>query len=156
MKLGRTGISLAALALWTSWGQQPLEFPHDKHVVKGLECIDCHSRVDTRAEAGMPSVRKCMLCHRLIGKDQPGVKRLQEYAKEKREIPWVRVYRFEPEAHVKFQHAPHIWARIACKTCHGEVEKMTVAQPVVQHTMGTCLTCHRQNSATTDCAACHY
>ena len=26
----------------------------------------------------------------------------------------------------------------------------------VTHTMGTCLTCHRQNKAPEDCATCHY
>ena len=142
--------------MWAAWGQQPLEFPHNKHVAKGLECVDCHITVDTAAGAGIPSVRQCMMCHRLISTGKPGVKQLQQYAKQGREIPWVRVYSFEPEAHVKFQHAPHIWAKIECKTCHGDVAGMTVARPVVEHTMGTCLTCHRQHNASQDCAACHY
>ncbi len=121
-----------------------------------MACIDCHSRVDTRAEAGLPSVRKCMLCHRTIAKDKPGVQALRQYAEQKHEIPWVRVYGFEPEAQVKFRHAPHIWAKIECRTCHGAVEKMTVAQPAVKHNMGTCLACHRERKASTECIACHF
>ena len=147
---------IAVLSMRAAWGQQPLEFPHNKHVAKGLECVDCHITVDTAAQAGIPSVRKCMLCHRLISTRKPGVKQLQQYAKRGREIPWARVYSFEPEARVKFQHAPHIWAKIECKTCHGDVAAMTVVRPVVEHNMGTCLTCHRQHNASQDCAACHY
>jgi hypothetical protein len=135
---------------------QPIEFPHNKHILRGLECIDCHSNVDSGAEAGIPSVRKCMLCHTKLFNKGPGVQQVLSYAKQKREIPWQRVYGFEPGAAVKFQHAPHIWAKIECKTCHGDVANMTVVQPVVSHNMGTCLTCHRQNHATQDCAACHY
>ena len=136
--------------------QQPIEFPHDRHVAKGLECIDCHSRVDTRSEAGMPSVRKCMLCHEKVATDGPGVKILRQYAEKKREVPWVRVYQFTKAAHVKFRHAPHVRAGIDCATCHGEVSGMTVVTAQVDHTMGTCLSCHRQKQASEDCAACHY
>jgi hypothetical protein len=151
----RSGIVIAS-AWFASLAQQPLDFPHNTHTAAGLQCIDCHIRVDTRAEAGLPSVRKCMLCHTKIAADKPGVKALRKYAEQGREIPWVRVYGFEPGANVKFQHAPHIRAKVECRTCHGEVERMTVAQPVVRHTMGTCITCHRQQNATTDCVACHF
>jgi hypothetical protein len=136
--------------------QQPLDFPHSKHVAAGLECIDCHTGVDSRTEAGIPSVRKCMLCHATIAADKPGVGALRRYAEQRREIPWVRVYAFEGAAQVKFHHAAHIRAKVECRTCHGEVERMSVAQRVVRHTMGTCVTCHRKHNATTDCIACHY
>jgi len=152
--LGRTGITL--LVGVSVWGQQPIEFPHNKHIAKGLECVDCHITVDSGAAAGIPSVRKCMLCHRLIATDKPQVKQLQRYAEEGREIPWVRINRFEPEAHVKFRHAPHIWAKVECKSCHGDVANMTVAEPAVQHSMGRCVACHRQRGASQDCAACHF
>lgn len=136
-------------------GRQPIEFPHDKHVARGMECIDCHSRADTRAEAGIPSIRKCMFCHKTLFPKGAGVKQVQEYSARRIEAPWVRVYGFEQSALVKFQHAPHVRSGVECKTCHGEVEKMTVAQPVVKHTMGTCITCHRQRNASTECSACH-
>ena len=153
-----TGLGgLAACLSFTAFAQQPLDFPHNKHIASGLECIDCHTHVDSKAEATLPSVRKCMLCHtKVVAADTPAIRQLRHYAEQGREIPWVRVYGFEPEAHVKFQHAPHIWAKVECKTCHGEVAGMKTAQPVVKHNMGTCLTCHRQNKASTDCAACHF
>ena len=135
---------------------QPIVFPHNRHMALGLDCLDCHSTADTRAAAGMPSVRKCMLCHEKMATDKPGVKQVREYAARKIEIPWERVYSFSPAALVKFRHAPHYQAKIDCTTCHGEVAKATVAERAVKHTMGACVSCHRQKKATDDCAACHY
>ncbi|HKW96847.1 MAG TPA: cytochrome c3 family protein [Bryobacteraceae bacterium] len=151
-----TGIGLLAAGIALAAAVQPIAFPHNKHAAKGLECTDCHITADTGSAAGMPSVRKCMLCHRMVATKGPGVQKLLQYAKAKREVPWERVYGFEAGAEVKFQHAPHIRAKIECKTCHGEVEKMTVAQRAVRQTMGRCLNCHRERHATEDCAACHY
>lgn len=135
---------------------QPIAFPHKTHMQLGLQCIDCHSGADIRADAGLPSVRKCMLCHAKLGKEKPEVQKVTSYAKKDIEIPWVRVYGFSPEAHVKFRHAPHYRAGISCSTCHGDLTKATVAERTVTHNMGTCLTCHRQKHASEDCAACHY
>ena len=81
--IGLAALACLAICPPSSRGQQqPIEFPHDRHVAKGLECIDCHSRVDTRAEAGMPSVRKCMLCHEKVATDGPGVQILRQYAEK--------------------------------------------------------------------------
>ena len=136
--------------------QQPIDFPHDKHIEQGLDCIDCHSHADTGAAATLPSVSKCMLCHEKVAVEGAGVKALREYAERKREVPWVRVYGFARTAHVKFRHAPHARAKIECSRCHGQVATMTVATRAVTHNMGTCVSCHRENNADDDCAACHY
>jgi hypothetical protein len=136
--------------------QQPIAFPHNKHVRLGMACTDCHSGADTRAAADIPSVQKCMLCHAKLIPNDPEVKKVAAYAAKGVEIPWVRVYGFLPEAHVKFRHAPHYQAGIACATCHGDMTKATVAEVAVTHNMGTCLTCHRQKNATQDCVACHF
>ncbi|MFZ0588950.1 MAG: cytochrome c3 family protein [Bryobacteraceae bacterium] len=135
---------------------QPISFPHDTHMKLGLDCLDCHIGADTRDAAGIPSVEKCMLCHAKLARDKPEVKKVIEYAKKNVEIPWERVYDFSPNAHVKFRHAPHYQAGVPCATCHGDLTKATVAERTVTHNMGTCLTCHRQNHASEDCAACHY
>ena len=104
----------------------------------------------------MPSVRKCMLCHERLATDKPEVKKVRGYATRGVEIPWERVYGFIPAALVRFRHAAHYRANIDCATCHGDVGSGTVAVLAVRHTMGTCLSCHRQRQATQDCAACHY
>ncbi len=135
---------------------QPIAYSHKQHLALGLECLDCHSSADTSAAATLPSVRKCMLCHAKVAASNPEIRKLAAFAANHREIPWQRVYGFPPEALVKFPHAPHVRASIACDRCHGDMTKATTAELQVKHTMGTCLGCHRQYKATEDCAACHY
>ena len=53
-------------------------------------------------------------------------------------------------------HAAHIRAKIDCATCHGDMTQATTAERLVKHTMGTCLSCHRQYKASEDCATCHF
>ena len=152
----------AAAVLWligictTSFAAQPVEFPHNTHLKLGLACIDCHTGADIRADAGLPSVTKCMLCHAKLARNKPEVKKVIAYADKKEEIPWQRVYSFSTNAHVKFRHAPHYRANISCATCHGDLTKATVATRAVSFTMGTCVSCHRQRNASQDCATCHY
>ena len=121
-----------------------------------MQCIDCHIGADIRDTAGIPSVQKCMLCHAKLAIKKPEVQKIIRYANKDIEIPWVRVYGFSPDAHVKFRHAPHYQAGITCSSCHGDLTKATVAERTVNHTMGSCLTCHRQKRASEDCAACHF
>jgi len=156
LRPGWRSIWLAMLLGATGLARQPVAFPHNTHMKLGLECVDCHIGADTRAEAGIPSVRKCMLCHAKLAREKPEVQKVISYANRNIEIPWERVYGFSTDAHVKFRHAPHYQAGIGCSTCHGDLTKATVAERVVTHNMGTCLTCHRQKHASQDCAACHY
>jgi hypothetical protein len=154
--LGRLTVLALLAGLAVEAQQQPIAFPHNTHLKMGLDCIDCHIGADTRAAAGIPSVTKCMLCHAKLGRDKPEVKKVIQYANRKIEIPWRRVYFFDTSAHVQFKHAPHYRAGVPCATCHGDMTKATVARNVVNHNMGSCLTCHRQNNASQDCATCHY
>ena len=150
-------VPMLALVAATALGQkQPVQFPHNTHLKLGLACIDCHTGADIRADAGLPSVTKCMLCHAKLAREKPEVKKVIAYADKNEEIPWQRVYGFSSNAHVRFRHAPHYRADIGCSTCHGDMTKATVAQRAVNFTMGTCVSCHRQRSASQDCAACHY
>ncbi len=146
-------LTLAAPAVPTS---QPTAYSHKQHLALGLACLDCHISANTGAAATIPSVRKCMLGHARLATGKPEVKKLAAYASSGREIPWERVYGFPREALVKLQHAPHFRAHIGCATCHGDMTQATTAQPLVRHTMGTCLSCHRQYKAPEDCTACHY
>ncbi len=148
-----TIISVAASALRA---EQPIAYSHKIHIEHGLQCLDCHSGADTGARATIPSVSKCMLCHAKIATDNAQVKKVAEFAAARREIPWERVYGFDPGALVKFRHAPHIRAGVQCARCHGDMTQAATAQPLVKHNMGTCLSCHRQNHASEDCATCHY
>jgi Cytochrome c7 and related cytochrome c len=136
--------------------QQPIPFPHKTHIAKKAVCADCHESADKGPVAGIPSVKTCMICHSQIATDKPLIKQVTAYADKGVEIPWQRVYGFTHEAHVRFQHAPHIRANVDCAVCHGDVASQTVAERVVDHNMGFCVNCHRQKNASNDCLTCHY
>jgi hypothetical protein len=136
--------------------RQPIPFPHKTHIAKKAVCTDCHETVEKGPIAGIPSVKTCMICHDQIATDRPLIKQVASYSQKGVEIPWQRVYGFTHEAHVRFQHAPHIRANVDCAACHGDVANQTVAERVVDHTMGFCVNCHRQKGASNDCLTCHY
>jgi hypothetical protein len=135
---------------------QPIPFPHKTHIAKQAQCTDCHETVERGPVAGIPSVKTCMICHSQIATDRPLIKEVTSYSEKGIEIPWQRVYGFTHEAHIRFNHAPHIRANVDCATCHGDVGAMTVAERAVDHTMGFCVNCHRQKNAPNDCLTCHY
>jgi hypothetical protein len=136
--------------------QQPIAYSHKLHISKGLACLDCHIGTDVQAAATIPSVTKCMLCHAKLAKDKSEIKKIAAYSDKGQDIPWVRVYGFEPNALVKFQHAPHVKKGVQCSTCHGDMTVADTAQRLVKHNMGTCIACHRANKASDDCSTCHY
>jgi hypothetical protein len=136
---------------------QPIPFPHQRHIEKKAVCTDCHETVEKGPIAGIPSVKTCMICHSQIATDKPLIKQITtQYADKGIEIPWQRVYGFTHEAHVRFNHAPHIRASVDCATCHGDLSKQTVAERSVDHSMGFCVNCHKSKNAPNDCLTCHY
>ena len=136
--------------------QQPLEFPHDTHIGKKIMCEVCHEDVATGAVAGLPSVKTCMICHEAIATDRPRIQQITAMRDKGIDLAWQRVYGFASENHVRFNHAPHIRAKVDCATCHGDLSKQTVAQRVVDHTMGFCVNCHMERQAPIDCLTCHF
>src|ERR1051326_1069441 len=97
--------------------EQPIPFPHKTHIEKGVLCVDCHETVEKGPIAGIPSVKTCMICHESMATDRPNIQKVADYAKRKVEIPWQRVYGYPLEAHVRFNHAPHIRAKVDCSNC---------------------------------------
>jgi hypothetical protein len=138
--------------------QQPIQFPHNIHTLDiGVGCDDCHPGTSRGPVAGIPSINVCMTCHEDIGDEADSrIQALRDHAKRGEDMAWQRVYGFNEEAHVRFNHAAHIRAKVECITCHGDVEQMTVAERVVDHTMGFCITCHKEKKASNDCLVCHF
>lgn len=138
--------------------QQPIDFPHKIHTIDiGVGCTDCHQGVEKGARAGIPSINICMSCHEDLGDAaDPRIQALRDHAKRNEDMAWQRVYGFNEEAHVRFNHAPHIRAKVDCATCHGDLTQMTVAERVVDHNMDFCISCHKQKGASNDCLTCHY
>ena len=139
--------------------QQPIEFPHNIHHPNeiGIECYECHTGVMRGARAGLPSVNFCMTCHETLGDaEDPRIQMLRATADRGEDLPWQRVYGFFEESHVRFNHAAHTRVGVDCATCHGDLTSMTVAERVVDHSMGFCINCHEQRGVSNECLTCHY
>jgi hypothetical protein len=133
---------------------QPIAFAHSIHAGRlGLDCLFCHEFANRSPRAGVPTVEKCLSCHRSIATDREQIKILQGYSERGEPIAWNRVHQL-PE-HVYFTHKRHIKAGLDCAACHGGVREMTLMRQVRPLTMGWCVTCHRANGASIDCATCH-
>lgn len=170
--LARVLIIIAGLTLMigTGWGlyqtqmppEQPIEFPHNRHVGLGIQCLYCHPGAWKGESAGLPTQSKCWACHQQIEKATPELEKLADYVASGQQIPWVPVA-IMPDF-VQFMHRPHIAAGLNCETCHGEIGEMTVAEPQKELNMGWCLECHIERSENnhemltklTDCTTCHY
>lgn len=134
---------------------QPLNYNHQIHVEKNnMECQYCHSGVSKSPFATVPAVETCMGCHKSILSDRPDIQKLQKHFEEKEPVIWEPVNRL-PE-HAVFTHERHIKAGVGCHSCHGQVQKMDVVEKVSSLKMGFCVSCHRDQGASTDCAVCHY
>jgi predicted CXXCH cytochrome family protein len=134
--------------------EQPVAFSHRSHAGQNqIPCLYCHVNARRSSVAGIPSVQRCMGCHKITAASKPEVQKLKEYWDRKEPIPWRKVTWMAD--FVFFQHWPHIRAEIQCQTCHGPVETMDRMQQVKVLTMKFCVSCHRQKQASIDCAVCH-
>jgi hypothetical protein len=135
---------------------QPFPFSHQIHLSKGATCTDCHTAVEQGPRAGIPGLNTCMICHSQIATDRPLIQQITEMQTKGVDLNWNRVYDYFPESHVRFEHAPHIRAKVECSTCHGNQAEQTVARRAVNMNMNFCVSCHQQRQASNDCLTCHY
>jgi hypothetical protein len=135
---------------------QPFDFSHNIHLTKGAVCTDCHAGVETGPRAGLPSINTCMICHSQIATDRPLIKQLTDLHAKGIDLEWQRVYDYPAVSHVRFEHAPHVRAKVECSTCHGNQVEQTVARRMVNMDMQFCMDCHKQRQASNDCLTCHY
>lgn len=139
--------------------EQPIAFPHNRHVGVGASCLYCHTGATLGPSAGLPGIEKCWGCHQQVQKQSPELTKLAGYVERNEAIPWVPVA-IQPEF-VHFKHNLHLNAGLQCSACHGDLTKMTVAEPQKGQNMGWCLQCHKntapeQWTKLSDCATCHY
>jgi hypothetical protein len=133
---------------------QPIPYSHKTHVALGLQCQFCHTNPDPGNLMTFPATSTCMKCHATVAKDKPAIRKLAEFAKSPKPIPWVRVY---VVLHgVEWTHRKHVDAGIKCEMCHGQVAQMdAMAEVTSVTTMAVCITCHQQGNAKTVCVTCH-
>ncbi len=132
---------------------QPVPFSHKLHAEQGIECMDCHPGAEKKRAAGLPKMKDCMLCHQTIAADSPDIKKMVMLGGQKMKFDWVRVYRV-PDF-VFFNHKRHVQAGETCETCHGPVATREVLTKEVSTNMTSCMNCHAQKGATTECYFCH-
>ena len=81
----------------------------------GVKCLDCHAIKKPGFAAGLPKDETCMACHATLKTDSQAVQKLTGYFKEKKPVPWVRVYRV-PDYEWFSHESHHKDARIACES----------------------------------------
>jgi len=142
--------------------RQPLDFNHKLHAgQRKIPCLYCHAGIDRGATGLVPSLDICMNCHASIAtKDRPKLKTLVDWYNSGKPVQWTNVH--DLPDFVRFNHRPHLAKGVACQNCHGPVESMTVVEQWAPLTMGWCVNCHRDSTATgrhnapTTCQTCHY
>ena len=109
--------------------EQPIAFPHDRHVkVLGMDCQYCHSSARKEIHAGVPPTQLCMGCHNLVSTEgRPELDKLKDYYAKDEPIPWVKVH--DLPDFVYFSHKRHVVGGVQCQECHGPVQEMGVVQP---------------------------
>ncbi len=127
-----------------------LIFSHKLHVTaNGIECLTCHSGIDTTTTTSgnfVPKMdvcfqchsdaqNKCTMCHTDPDKAMP-------FPVEKRDIV--------------FSHQSHL-SRVKndCTYCHTRISLETAPAPGNLPTMQVCLTCHQKDYDTLQCSGCH-
>jgi hypothetical protein len=121
---------------------QPIPFSHKHHVGDdGIDCRYCHTRVETAADAGMPSTQICLSCHSQLYAQAPLLEPLRRSAARGESIAWRRVHTL-PDF-VYFDHSIHVAKGVACVECHGRVDQMPLTWRVAPLQMKWCLACHR-------------
>jgi len=149
---------------------QPIHYSHKVHAgINQINCLYCHGNAWESKHAAIPSLNICMNCHKAIttyekgpklydedGKEINGtaeIQKLHQYAgyepgkpwdpSKAKPIEWVKIHNL-PD-HVFFSHAQHVNAgKVACQTCHGNIQEMDVVSQQAELSMGWCINCHRQ------------
>ncbi len=151
---------------------QPIYFSHKVHAgVNQISCLYCHTGASEGKHANIPSISTCMNCHMAIneytgdpiynedGEEVDGtaeIKKLYEFANfqegknaqnwdasQSKPIEWIKIHNL-PD-HVYFNHSQHVQAgKVACQTCHGEIQKMDEVKQFTDLSMGWCVNCHRE------------
>lgn len=141
---------------------QPIEFSHVIHAGSyRIDCQYCHADARRSAYAGLPSVERCMGCHKIVtAQGNPEVQKVTDYWNQKQPIPWVRVHKLA--GFVYFPHKRHVEVKLECQICHGPVEQMQRVAQVAPLTMGWCIACHArppkgiERKGPLDCVVCHH
>jgi mono/diheme cytochrome c family protein len=150
---------------------QPIYYSHKVHAgINQINCLYCHGSAWESKHAAIPSVNICMNCHKSISAYEKGpklynedgneingtaeIQKLYQYAgyepgkpwdpSKAKPVEWIKIHNL-PD-HVYFNHAQHVNAgKVACQTCHGNIQEMDVVSQQAELSMGWCINCHRES-----------
>lgn len=150
--------------------EQPIYYSHKVHAgINQINCLYCHGSAWESKHAAIPSLNICMNCHKSISTYEKGPKLYNEEGEEidgtkeieklykyagytpgtpwnpanAKPVEWVKIHNL-PD-HVYFNHAQHVNAgKVACQTCHGNIQEMDVVEQKAELSMGWCINCHRE------------
>ena len=150
---------------------QPILYSHKVHAgINQINCLYCHGNAWESKHAAIPSLNVCMNCHKAISTYEKGpkihdengnevngtaeIQKLYKYAgftpgqawdpSKAKPVEWVKIHNL-PD-HVYFNHAQHVNAgKVACQTCHGNIQEMDVVKQASELSMGWCINCHRES-----------
>ena len=150
--------------------EQPIYYSHKVHAgTNQISCLYCHGGAVEGKHANIPSVNTCMNCHMTIseytgeklyredGKEVDGSAEIQKlyeysgwdpatmsYGATGKPVEWIKIHNL-PD-HVYFNHSQHTVAgKVACQTCHGEIQQMDEVKQFTDLSMGWCVNCHRES-----------
>ncbi len=151
--------------------EQPIFYSHKVHAgVNQISCLYCHGTSWESKHAAIPPLNVCMNCHKAIATyekgpklyDQAGnevngtaeIQKLYKYAAytpgqpwdpgKAKPVEWIKIHNL-PD-HVYFNHAQHVNAgKVACQSCHGNIQQMDVVAQQSDLSMGWCINCHRES-----------
>jgi len=149
--------------------KQPIFYSHKVHAgTNQISCLYCHFGAEDGRHANIPPANVCMNCHMAIneykgpdklvdgdGNEVDGtaeIQKLYKYvgyepgkpydANKAKPIEWVRIHNLPDLAY--FNHSQHVVVgKVACQTCHGEIQKMDEVHQFADLSMGWCINCHR-------------
>ncbi|MBI1320244.1 MAG: hypothetical protein GC168_15060 [Candidatus Hydrogenedens sp.] len=136
------------------------KFSHALHVDAGLDdCSVCHDPAAGNPTAlSTPAHDLCSVCHEIpeSNTEPPEDPAEREKCSFCHTRPDYSVNTWKPKlsGELKWQHAPHLTAEIACTTCHAKLDTLTLpASPMKPF----CMDCHKQqeNPKLNECSVCH-
>lgn len=126
-----------------------LKFSHQKHLLAGVDCAQCHNAGESTAATDriLPTHNECQACH----EDEINEKCTMCHTGEDnmQALP-------NPVREINFNHQLHVNGQaVACETCHKGLDKTDYAGPENLPSMATCVTCHDNSKAPKQCEICH-
>ena len=110
------------------------KFTHQKHLAAGVECVQCHNKVDSSSLASdknLPTHEECKSCHESEVNEKCSFCHTDE--SNPQALP-------NPVRDIFFNHKIHVAdSTLKCETCHQGLDKVDFASSVNLPSMTTCV-----------------